>query len=187
MSTHISSIQVRRAVNTLRDGGVIAYPTEGVFGLGCDPQQYEAVLRILILKNRPVSAGMILLADHREQLDDWIHPTADEEKSLSATDDFITWIVTAGSLCPEWISGGRSTCAVRITRHPVAAALCAAADSPLVSTSANLHGQLPATSQLGVRRIFGRTIDLIVPGETGGADGPSEIRVAASGAILRHG
>lgn len=187
MPAAISFLHLRRAARIIHDGGVVAYPTEGVFGLGCDPDHYDAVSRILTLKERAVAAGLILIAADREQLDDWIAPTAGENSALSGPDEFVTWIVTAGPLCPDWITGGRSTCAVRITRHPVAAALCRATDMALVSTSANRHGHGAATSALAVRRLFGQHVDFIVPGTTGGATGPSEIRSARTGKVLRAG
>lgn len=187
MAAAISFLHLRRAAQVVDDGGVIAYPTEGVFGLGCDPGDFTAVDRICTLKQRGASAGMILLAADRAQLDDWIEPSAKEERALTGPQAFITWIVTAAADCPAWITGGRSTCAVRITRHPVAAALCRAVGQPIVSTSANRHGHPAARSALAVRRIFGDRIDYIMPGATGDAPGPSPIRVARSGARLRAG
>jgi len=171
MPAAISFVHVRRAAQIIHDGGVVAYPTEGVFGLGCDPDRHEAVLRILTLKERSVTAGLILIAADREQLDGWINPSAVEENALSGPDAFVTWVV----------------CAVRITRHPIAAALCREAGLPLVSTSANRHGQKAAASTLAVRRLFGQHVDFILPGSTGGAARPSEIRVARTGAVLRAG
>ena len=183
MSAPISFVHLRRAARTIHDGGIIAYPTEGVFGLGCDPDRPEAVLRILDLKERDISAGLILIAANREQLDGWINPAVNEEHSLSDTG--VTWVVTADPECPAWITGGRPTCAVRITQHPIAAELCREVGLPLVSTSANLHGQNAATSALAVRRRFGQRVDFIMPGMIGDANGASEIRVARTGAVLR--
>ena len=185
MTQSISGIHLHRAARVVHAGGVIAYPTEGVFGLGCDPENVAAVERILTIKQRPVSAGLILIAADRAQLDDWIAPTADEESALNSPAEFVTWIVTAGSRCPEWITGFRPTCAVRITRHPIAASLCRNIGLPLVSTSANRHGQPAALNGLTVRRTFGDAVDWIVPGATGGASGASEIRVASGGVVLR--
>jgi len=187
MPTTISFVHLRQAAQIIHDGGVIAYPTESVFGFGCDPDNYAAVLRILTLKERAIADGLILIAADRTQLDGWIDPSPDEETSLSATDTFVTWVVTAAAGCPEWITGGRPTCAVRLTRHPVAAALCREAGLPIVSTSANRHGQPTAISALAVRRQFRKRIDFIMPGATGGASKPSEIRIAQTGAILRTG
>jgi L-threonylcarbamoyladenylate synthase len=187
MPASISFVHLRQAAQVINDGGIIAYPTESVFGFGCDPDRYEAVLRILALKERAASAGLILIATDRAQLDGWIDPSADEERALAQTDAFVTWVVTADTRCPDWITGGRPTCAVRLTRHPVAAALCREAGLPLVSTSANQHGRPAATSALTVRRQFGPHIDFIMPGTTGGSAQPSEIRIARTGAVLRSG
>lgn len=185
MSAPISFLHLRQAARVIHDGGIIAYPTEGVFGLGCDPDRHAAVVRILALKERTVSAGLILIAADRRQLDGWIDPSSDEERALSGADTTITWVVTADPQCPQWITGGRSTCAVRITQHPIAAGLCREADLPLVSTSANRHGQNAATSALTVRRRFGQHVDFIMPGAIGSASGASEIRIARTGAVLR--
>jgi len=187
MPATISLVHLRQAAQIIHDGGIIAYPTESVFGFGCDPDRYEAVLRILALKERAATDGLILIAADRTQLDGWIAPSADEETSLADTDAFVTWVVTADSRCPDWITGGRPTCAVRLTQHPVAAALCREADLPIVSTSANRHGRPAAITALAVRRQFGRRVDFIMPGITGGTALPSEIRVARTGAILRPG
>ncbi len=185
MTAAISFLHLRQAARIINDGGVIAYPTEGVFGLGCDPGCDEAVMRILALKERSASAGLILIAANRGQLDGWINPSVDEEQALSDTNTLVTWVVTADTRCPEWITGGRSTCAIRMTQHPVAAALCRETELPLVSTSANRHGHNDARTALAVRRLFGRHLDFIMPGTTGTAAGPSEIRIARTGTVLR--
>lgn len=185
MSAPISLLHLRRAARIIHDGGIIAYPTEGVFGFGCDPGQFDAVLRILALKQRAIQAGLILIATDRRQLDDWIDPSSEENRVLSGNEPGITWVVTADPACPDWITGGRSTCAVRLTQHPVAAALCREAGMALISTSANHHGQNAATSNLAVRRCFGQQVDFIMPGAIGSAGGSSEIRVARTGAVLR--
>jgi L-threonylcarbamoyladenylate synthase len=179
---------MRQAARIIRAGGLIAYPTEGVYGLGCRPDLVAPVARLLEVKGRPAAAGLILIAASPAQLAGWIAPTAAELRRLREPRAApVTWVVTAGPLAPGWITGGRPTIAVRITRHPAAMALCQAAGMPLVSTSANRRGRPPARSALAVRRWFGRDIDLVVGGPTGGAPGPSEIRDAASGAVLRRG
>lgn len=180
--------RLRHAAAVLHAGGVIAYPTEGVYGLGCRPDEGRAVQFLLELKQRPVSAGLILIAASLEQLDGWIAPTPQEARQLSAAASRpVTWLVTAGPLTPDWITGGRSTVAVRVTRHPVAAGLCLASGLPLVSTSANRRGKPPARSALAARLRFGPRLDLIVGGATGGTPGPTEIRHAASGRVARAG
>ncbi len=181
-----SRIQLCRAARIISSGGVIAYPTEAVFGLGCDPDSREGVLRILNLKQRNVSAGLILIASDREQLDRWIAPRPEEQRRLdSDSATAITWIVTAHPGTPYWVSGGRSTVAVRITRHPIAAALCRYSQTALISTSANRHGRAPARSRLAVRKQFGAGVDCIVPGALGTDTRPSEIRLARTGEVIR--
>ncbi|MCL4720688.1 MAG: Sua5/YciO/YrdC/YwlC family protein [Gammaproteobacteria bacterium] len=179
--------RLRIAAQLIRSGGVIAYPTEGVFGLGCRPDDHRAVARILALKERPVTAGLILIAASLEQLAGWIAPEAREARRLSATDGPVTWLVTAGFRAPGWITGGRDRIAVRVTRHPVAAGLCRASGMPLVSTSANRRGRPPARTAVAARLRFAQEVDLIVGGSVGGLAGPTEIRDARDGAVRRPG
>ena len=179
---------LRRAGRLIRQGGVVAYPTEAVYGLGCDPGNEDALQRILAIKGRPVRAGFILIAATLDQLDGWIAPTAAERsRLLSGTRQPVTWVVRAGPRAGRILTGGRATLAVRVTGHPVAAALCLAAKVPLVSTSANRHGRPSAHSALEVRRWLGARLDLVVPGPTGGHPRPTEIRLASTGTVLRRG
>ena len=180
--------RLRIAGRLIQLGGVIAYPTEGVYGLGCRPDDRSAVERILALKERPVTAGLILIAAVPDQLAGWIAPGPIEARRLAAEADRpVTWLVTAGPLSPVWITGGRDRVAIRVTRHPVAAGLCRAAGLPLVSTSATRRGRPPARSALAVRLRFGPQLDLIVGGALGNLTGPSEIRDARNGAVMRPG
>jgi L-threonylcarbamoyladenylate synthase len=184
----VLSSRLHRAIDVMLAGGVIGYPTEGVFGLGCRPDDPRAVGRILALKQRPVAAGLILIAADRALLAGFIDPDELEERHLAApTDGPVSWAVTAGSATADWITGGRRTVVVRITRHPVAAALSLGTGLPLVSTSANHRGRDPARSATATRLRFGDGLDLVVGGATGGARGPSEIRDARSGQVLRRG
>ncbi len=179
---------MRRAARVVRSGGVIAYPTEAVYGLGCDPADAAAVRRILHIRGRGARAGLILIADHTERLHGWIAPTATERRRLgSHTGQPVTWVVTAGPRAHRLLTGGRPGIAVRITAHPTAAALCCAAATPLVSTSANRHGRPPARDALAVRRRLGPQLDFVLGGATLGRARPSEIRDARSGAVLRRG
>lgn len=176
---------LRRAARLLHSGGVIAYPTEGVFGLGCLPDDPEAVLRLLDIKKRDPSLGLILIAANAAQLDGWIKLPDGGHSLASSAEHPVTWIVPAADGVPEWVRGKHAGIAVRITAHPVAAALCEAAGMPLVSTSANISGHPPARNAWVVRRQFRNLVDLIVPGRCGPARGPSELRDLASGAVLR--
>lgn len=182
-------LRIRQAARALARGGLVAYPTEAVFGLGCDPLNTDALERLLALKGRRADRGLILLAGHRRQLDEWLGPLeASEEARLAETwPGPVTWIVPAAPWVPRLLTGGRDTLAVRVTNHPLAAGLSLAADTPIVSTSANLSGRSPARSALHVRRLFGADVDAVLAGPLGGLAGPTEIRDLASGRVLRPG
>jgi L-threonylcarbamoyladenylate synthase len=182
------ALKLGQAARTLTSGGVIAYPSEAVYGLGCDPWNPDAVARILTLKQRPLKAGLILIASNPGQLTGWIMPGPEEEQRLYTEQrQVVTWVISADPGAPDWITGGRDSVAVRLTRHGLSAALCEAAGMALVSTSANRRGHPPAKTALGVRRMFGAQIDLVLAGSTGGKRKPSEIRDARTGAVLRAG
>ena len=174
-----------RAADILLHGGVIAYPTEGVFGLGCMPDDDAAVARVIEIKQRTAAKGLILIAARAEQLGDWV--LLPEGASLPDPDPShpVTWIVAPGPAVSPLLRGEHATIAVRLTTNPVARALCEAVDSPLVSTSANLSGKPVARNRFVLRRQFTGVVDYIVPGDCGPASGPSEIREFASGRILR--
>lgn len=177
---------LRQAADIVTDGGLIAYPTEAVYGLGCLPGYRDAVLRLCRLKQRPLRAGLILLAAEAADLAGWIDPGEREwARLLSAQDKPTTWIMRAGPLAADWVTGGRPTLAVRLSRHAPATRLCQLIGGPLVSTSANRRGRPPARDALTVRRLFGRDIDYLLGGPTGGWAEPSVIRDAATGRVLR--
>jgi len=174
-----------KAAQILKSGGVIAYPTEGVFGLGCLPSDEEAVQRLLAIKQRDPSKGLILLASSASQFDGWISLPASISLPAPDPDNPITWIAPAGDEAGYLIRGDHENLAVRITTNPIAQAISAAVKSPIVSTSANLSGQPVAPSQLVLRRQFGSLVDYVVPGPCGPSAGPSEIRDLLSGDVLR--
>ena len=178
-------IPLKKAARILQEGGVVAYPTEGVFGLGCLPGEREAADRIFAIKRRDPSMGLILIAANFGQLEPYASLPAATPELGSSNDQPVTWVIPAKPSTPAWIRGRHPGIAVRICSHPVAAALCEAVGSALVSTSANLSGQPPARNSVVLRRRFGPLVDYIVPGECGPARGPSEIRDFASGRILR--
>ncbi len=178
---------VKQAAHTIREGGLVAYPTEAVFGLGCDPQFGPAVLRLLALKHRPVDKGVILIAAEESQLQAYLgRITKDMRSRMDATwPGPVTWLAPARSEVPQWLRGAHDTIAVRVTAHPPAAELCRCAGQAIVSTSANVSGRPPARSALQVRRLFGESIDYLLPGRVGGLAGPTEIRDLRTGEIVR--
>lgn len=173
------------AARVLRSGGVIAYPTEGVFGLGCLPDDPGAVNRVLQMKQRSPSKGLILIASDASQLEAWIELSSAGALPEPDPDNPVTWIVPASKQVSRGVRGDKDGIAVRITMHPLARAICQAVASPIVSTSANLSGQAAAEDQADLHRQFGGLVDYIVPGDCGPSSGPSEIRILATGEVLR--
>lgn len=182
-------LSVEAAVALLRRGGVVAYPTEGVWGLGCDPFDETAVLRLLAIKQRDVAKGLILIAADRAQLDglaDWgAVPAARRAEVDASWPGPNTWIVPASARVPRWITGDHASVAVRVSAHPVVAALCTAFGSALVSTSANLAGMPAPATRGALDPALVAAVDGCVAGETGGRDRPSDIRDACTGEALR--
>ena len=183
------NLRVGKAAQLMRDGGVVAYPTESVYGLGCDPLDPAAVARVMDLKQRNPEAGFIVigaeLADVRPYVD-----VSDAQLQAMRADwpGPVTWVAPCNRDVPAWLTGGRTTIAVRVTAHPGAAALCRAFGRGILSTSANRSGRPPAKTALQVRLRFDeKQIDYVLPGPTGGADRPTEIRDAATGRVLRAG
>jgi L-threonylcarbamoyladenylate synthase len=174
-----------KAAEVLRSGGVIAYPTEGVFGLGCLPQERAAVQRLLDIKQRDSSKGLILIAADAALLDDWIDLPAGTRLPDPDPENPRTWIVPAAERVPAIVRGNNDGIAVRITSNPIARALSEIVQSPVVSSSANLSGQAVAANQECLRRQFEDLVDYIVPGDCGPSSGPSEICVLTTGAVLR--
>ena len=181
----VTSQNIRYAARVINRGGVVAYPTEGVFGLGCLPDNFEAVARILTIKKRDPGMGLVLIISDIDQLAGWTDAPLDSDSLTSTLEKPVTWIVPATAEVPWWIRGDHAGVAVRKTEHPVARALCRETDSPLVSTSANISGRPPARSVYVLRRVLGALVDYVVPGECGPAHGPSEIRILETGKILR--
>ena len=180
--------QLRQAVFALRAGGVVAYPTETVFGLGCDPLNAGAVETILKLKRRPIEKGLILIGANLQQLLPYINVKdhALLQKLEQTSDRPTTWICPARENIPTWLTGRHSSIAVRITTHPVAKALCQTLGHAIVSTSANLSGLNPARTRLTVWRYFNQQLDYILGSKCTAETKPSQIIDLCSGQVIRE-
>ena len=174
----------------LKAGGVVAYPTEAVFGLGCDPHSRVAFEKLFALKQRPPTQGVLLIGADFEQVAPYLDlaatPAAAIERAQASWPGPHTWIFPRAASMPAWIAGGHAGIAVRVTAHEPAAALCRAFGGALVSTSANRHGEAPARTAEQVRAAFADTLDAILNGSTGGLERPTPIRDAISGESVRN-
>jgi len=179
--------RLRQVAATLHRGGIVACPTEAVWGLSCDPENERAVQQLLALKKRDPSKGLILIAADIAMFAPYLHglEPALVEQLRNSWPAAITWLIPNNHTASPWISGGRNTLALRVTAHPVAAALSRAFGGPLVSTSANPQGLPPAKSLMKVKAYFGNTLDACAPGSIGRAAKPSEIRNLLTGEVIR--
>ncbi len=179
--------EIDAAAALLRAGGVLAYPTEGVYGLGCDPDNRAAFAKIFALKRRAPEQGVLLIAADLEQVMPWIGaaPDAALARARAIWPGAHTFIFPRSPRVPEWVAGGHAGIALRVTAHSPSAALCRAFGGPVVSTSANRHGEPPAMSAADIRAVFGEAPDGVLDAPLGGLDRPTPITDAVSGAIIR--
>ena len=181
--------QIQSAVECLKEGKIIAYPTEAVFGLGCDPRNQQSVLTLLSLKKRSVTKGLILIAADWQQVIEFINPEAQPliETVKKIGEKPMTWVFPASTSVPSWIQGNHSGVALRVSNHPVVKQLCSIFNYPIVSTSANLEGAKPALNPHEVESFFKHQICCIINAPIGHLTQPTEIREALSGKGLRKG
>jgi len=182
-----SRLHLDLACHALAAGGVIAYPTEAVWGLGCEPLNEHACRRVTQLKGRGAGKGYILIASDLAQVAPFLKQVsrAQLKPALASWPGPVTWLLPAASWVPGYLTGGRGTLAVRVTAHPAASALCAQYGGPIVSTSANATGRAPARTLLQVQRQFGSRLDYVLPGALGGLARPTPIRDLATKRVVR--
>jgi L-threonylcarbamoyladenylate synthase len=182
-------LSIEDATERLQQGGVIAYPTEAVWGLGCDPFNERAVHRLLAIKQRPMEKGLILIAGDLDQLRPYLDlaalPSGRLEEVLASWPGPHTWVMPATERTPAWITGVHASMAVRVSSHPTVVALCRAFGGPLVSTSANLSGQPAPLQRAELDPLLLARVDGVSEGETGGLPRATPIRDARTGQQLR--
>ncbi|MCK5877289.1 MAG: Sua5/YciO/YrdC/YwlC family protein [Candidatus Marithrix sp.] len=179
---------IELAVQYLKKGKIIAYPTEAVYGLGCDPYSEIALTNLLKLKQRSWKKGLILIASDYKQLEPFLQPLTLELKTkiFASWPGAITWLLPAKTGISHYLRGNSDKLAVRVTAHPQTITLCQQWGKALVSTSANTSGITAATTFSQVQHGLGTKIDYILPGQVGDRQYPSEIRDALTDKILRY-
>ncbi len=183
----VTGERIREAAAVIREGGIVVYPTEAVFGLGCDPDNERSLHRLLALKGRPPHKGLILIAWRFDQLAPYLAPLdgAVRKRILAGWPGPLTWVVPARPRVSGLLRGAHDTLAVRVSAHPVVAALCREAGRTIVSTSANRSQDEPARSLAQARTLFGDEVDYYLDGAVDLEARPTEIRDARSGRIIR--
>ncbi len=188
MEIHNSTQDITEAVQCIKDGYVVAYPTESVYGLGCDPMNANAVANLLKMKRRNLGKGFILVASNFDQVLPFIEPPPPLSLAqvLASWPGPVTWIFQASPYAPSWITGDHaSTIAIRVSAHPIIRAICDAYGKPIISTSANMAGEIPARCFDMVSMTFGEMVKMVVKGDVGALQKPTTIRDVVSGEILR--
>lgn len=179
--------KIANAVTALRAGGVIAYPTEYCYGLGCDPQNEQALQRLLDIKQRHASQGVILIAADVDQVNDYAEldslPLAEQIKASWPGPN--TWLLPVNKSVSSWVTGKHDTVGMRVTAHPVSRLLCQRFGGAIVSTSANRHGQDALLSAPAIEAEMGIELNTIVDAPLGGAAAASVIRHGVTGEQLR--
>jgi L-threonylcarbamoyladenylate synthase len=178
---------ISAALKALDEGGVIAYPTEAVYGLGCDPGNPVALQRILDIKSRETHKGFILIAASQDQLAPFLAPVLPSWQTQldAAWPGPVTFVLPAADSVSALLSGQRDTLAVRVSAHPIVNQLCNAYGGAIVSTSANLSGHPPLNTGIDVEHVFKDSIDVIINGKVGQLSSPTQIIDVRTGQRLR--
>ena len=158
--------RIAAGVAVLQEGGIVAYPTDTVYGLGADMECLAAVRRIIELKGRSVDMGLPLLLSDTEDLER-VAGELTEMVWLLAQRFWpgpLTLVVQRTKLVPDIVTGGRNTVAVRVPDHPVPRALASGLGGPITGTSANVSGRSPTATAEQVRQQLGATVDLVIDG-----------------------
>lgn len=177
---------IYQAKHILRASGVIAYPTETVWGLGCDPFDQSALERVIQIKRRDAHKGLILVAANIEQFDFLLHnlDEADRQKMADSWPGAVTWLVPHQNRVLPLVHGQFDTVAIRVSSHPMVQSLCEEFGGPIVSTSANFSGKPTVRSAVQARAVLGPYLDYILQGPVLG-NAPSRIIDLRSGTVIR--
>jgi len=179
----IPKLNPRDASNILKKGGTAIYPTEGIYGLGCDPFNSESVENIFKAKGRSKNKSFIILGSDIKYFDNIIDNTYLMDESLQSI-NFTTWIVPCNKSCPPWLKKD-NTVAIRLTRHETVMLLCEYMNTPIISTSANLSNSKYDDDLKNIEKVFEKKIDCIVTGQLGNERKPSTIKNIITKEVIR--
>src|SRR4051812_21481207 len=168
--------ELARAGEILRDGGLVAFPTETVYGLGADAENPDALRRLYAVKGRPAEHPVIVHLAHAAQLDEWAVDVAPAAHALAAAcwPGPLTVVVRRAARVPDEVTGGLDTVGLRVPVHPLAHALLEVFDGGLAAPSANRFGRVSPTTADAVRTELGADVGLVLDG------GPSTVGVEST-------
>ena len=178
---------VLKCKKIIQAGGLIIYPTEGLFGIGCDPDSHDALAKLISLKKRSTSKGIILIASRYDMLNNYIEalPSDASRRVLQTWPGPVSWVLPAKKDCSRLLTGGHNTIVARVSSHPFVQALCGQLGHAITSTSANISGQAPICNFETLEKVFAYEVDFIVPLMPGNLERPTSIFDALSGRQLR--
>ena len=180
-----SDFSIRHAAHIIKNGGVIAYPTDTIYGLGCDPYNVDAVNRINQIKNRPSDKHFILLTSNIHLVQALFDSNDAQKKIMTESAEPTSWIVAANTNAPNWLTNKSGTITIRISQHPVVKKLCSALGRPIISTSANLSGKRPARNGLELYQFFYKKVDKILLASRTLSTKPSKIIRLCDNHVIR--
>ena len=182
----MQTIDSYTASNLLHDGEIIIYPTESIYGIGCDPWNESSVNKIYEIKNRPSNKPMIIVGSDIAHLEKLVDVRSLNRSVIDSWPGHSTWLIPSNKSCPPWLKDAiTAKVAIRISEHETVKKLCIDFGKPLISTSANLSEVLPSKDKAEIEKIFSSSIEYIVEGSLGGSESPSIIRDMLTGEIVR--
>jgi len=181
-----SDFSIRHAAHIIKNGGIIAYPTDTIYGLGCDPYNREAVEEINNIKQRPLNKQFILLAGNIDQIKPLTLISKQEEKIIAQNLEPTSWVVTASPKAPLWLIDAENTLTIRISKHDDVKKLCHALGHAIISTSANISGKTPAKNALELHKYFHHSVDKIILSNNKQASKASKIIRLCDNHVIRQ-
>ena len=177
------SPEVRRAAQILRAGGLVAFPTETVYGLGADASSEKAVARLYAVKRRPADHPVIVHFHDSKAAFEWASDVPEIAKQLAARfwPGPLTLILKRSPKAKDFVTGGQDTVGLRVPSHPVARDLLSLLDGGVAAPSANRFGLVSPTTAAHVREDLGKDVDLVLEG------GPSEVGIESTIVDLSSG
>ena len=181
-----SNFQISHAAHIIRHGGIIAYPTDTIYGLGCDPYNADAVASINDIKQRPRSKQFILLAGHLDQVASLVELDQDQQQKITRASEPTSWVIEAKPQAPAWLKSESGTLTIRITQQHDVQHLCRALGHAIISTSANPSGKRPARNSLELHKYFHHSVDMILAEHQLLTASPSKVIRLCDNLIIRQ-
>lgn len=181
-----SDFSIRHAAHIIQHGGVIAYPTDTIYGLGCDPYDPHAIELLNVIKQRPSNKQFILLAANIDQIKPLVLLDKEQEKTITQSTQPTSWIVKASKNAPSWLVDDNNTVTIRISSHHDVKRLCTALGHAIISTSANIAGKTPARNALDLHKYFHNIVDKILISDKQQTSKPSKIIRLCDNRVIRH-